>query len=81
MPLLKDSETKGILITGANGSGKTNYLHEILPQIRKRKQPAMVIDLEGGMIARYYRPGYDIIINPFDERTHYLPVPARIHRK
>ena len=70
MPLLKDSETKGILITGANGSGKTNYLHEILPQIRKRKQPAMVIDLEGGMIARYYRPGYDIIINPFDERTH-----------
>ena len=30
----------------------------------------MVIDLEGGMIARYYRPGYDIIINPFDERTH-----------
>ncbi len=70
MPLLKDSETKGTLITGANGSGKTNYLHEILPQIRKRKQPAMVIDLEGGMVARYYRPGYDIIINPFDERTY-----------
>ena len=70
MPLVKDSETKGTLITGANGSGKTNYLHEILPQIRKRKQPAMVIDLEGGMVARYYRPGYDIIINPFDERTH-----------
>ncbi|NDB85851.1 MAG: hypothetical protein EB127_24600, partial [Alphaproteobacteria bacterium] len=70
MPLLKDSETKGTLITGSNGSGKTNYLHEILPQIRKRKQPAMVIDLEGGMVARYYRPGYDIIINPFDERTH-----------
>jgi len=70
MPLVKDSETKGTLITGSNGSGKTNYLHEILPQIRKRKQPAMVIDLEGGMVARYYRPGYDIIINPFDERTH-----------
>ena len=70
MPLVKDSETKGTLITGSNGSGKTNYLHEILPQIRKRKQPAMVIDLEGGMISRYYRPGYDIIINPFDERTH-----------
>jgi len=71
MPLVKDSETKGTLITGANGSGKTNYLHEILPQIRKRKQSAMVIDLEGGMVARYYRPGYDIIINPFDNRTHY----------
>ncbi len=70
MPLVKDSETKGTLITGSNGSGKTNYLHEILPQIRKRKQPAMVIDLEGGMVTRYYRPGYDIIINPFDERTH-----------
>ena len=77
MPLVKDSETKGTLITGSNGSGKINYLHEILPQIRKRKQPAMVIDLEGEMISRYYRPGYDIIINPFDERTYCWAKPQK----
>lgn len=70
MPLVKDSETKHILITGANGSGKTNYLHELLPQIRKRKEPALVIDLEGTMVARYYRPGYDILLNPHDQRSH-----------
>ena len=67
--LVKDSETKHILVTGSTGSGKTNCLHTLLPQIRARKQPAIVVDTEGEMIARYYRPGYDIILNPFDSRS------------
>jgi len=69
LPLVKDSETKHILITGSTGSGKTNCLHTLLPQIRARKQPAIVVDTEGEMIARYYRPGYDILLNPFDSRA------------
>lgn len=69
LPLVKDSETKHILVTGSTGSGKTNCLHTLLPQIRARKQPAIVVDTEGEMIARYYRPGYDIILNPFDSRS------------
>ena len=70
MPLVKDSETKHILLTGSTGSGKTNCLHGILPQIRARKQPAIVIDLEGSLVTRYYRPEQDIIINPYDTRSH-----------
>jgi type IV conjugative transfer system coupling protein TraD len=70
LPLVKNTETKHILITGSTGSGKTNCLHTFLPQIREQKQPAIVIDTEGEMIARYYRPGHDIILNPFDSRSH-----------
>ncbi|MGG2344654.1 type IV secretion system DNA-binding domain-containing protein [Rickettsia amblyommatis] len=34
LPLVKDSERKHVLITGTTGSGKTNMLNELLPQIR-----------------------------------------------
>ncbi len=71
VPLVKDSEVKHILITGSTGSGKTNCLHSLLPKIRQKGQPAIIIDTEGDMIARYYRPGKDIIINPFDKRAHH----------
>jgi len=70
IPLIKNSETKHILITGSTGTGKTNCLHTLLPQIRNKNQPAIVVDTEGDMVSRYYRPGRDIIINPFDSRTY-----------
>lgn len=78
VPLVKDSETKHILITGSTGSGKTNCLHTLLPQIRAQKQPAVIVDTEGDMVSRYYRAGYDIIINPYDTRTHNWDLWAEI---
>jgi type IV conjugative transfer system coupling protein TraD len=71
MNLVKDSETRHILVTGSTGSGKTNLIHNLLPQIIKLKQPALIVDQTGEMIARYYDEGRgDIIFNPLDERTH-----------
>lgn len=70
MPLVKDSETKHILVTGATGSGKTNLFHTLLPQVRQKNQPALVIDQTGEMIDRYYDPSRgDVIFNPFDDRS------------
>ena len=70
MPLVKDSETMHLLITGSSGSGKTNLFHNILPQVEKNNHPAIVIDQTGEMIAKYYNPSRgDIIFNPFDERS------------
>ena len=69
MPLVKDSETKHFLVTGSTGSGKTNLIHNILPQVIKAKQPAIIIDQTGEMIAKYYNKDRgDIIFNPFDSR-------------
>ena len=70
MPLVKDSETRHCLIMGSTGSGKTNLMHNLLPQVKQKEQPAIVIDQTGEMIARYYNPQRgDIIFNPFDGRS------------
>lgn len=69
MPLVKDMETRHFLVTGSTGSGKTNLIHNLLPQIENKEHPAIIIDQTGEMIARYYNPQRgDIIFNPFDER-------------
>ena len=69
MPLVKNTETRHFLVTGSTGSGKTNLMHSLLPQVESKKQPAIVIDQTGEMIARYYNPERgDIIFNPFDDR-------------
>lgn len=71
MPLVKDMETRHFLVTGSTGSGKTNWMHNILPQVEKKKQPTVVVDQTGEMIAKYYnKERGDIIFNPFDERSH-----------
>jgi len=70
MPLVKDTETRHFLVMGSTGSGKTNLMHNLLPQVKQKEQPAIVIDQTGEMIARYYDPKRgDIIFNPFDARS------------
>ena len=71
MPLVKDSETMHLLVTGSTGSGKTNLIHNLLPQVESKSQPVVVIDQTGEMISKYYnKKRGDIIFNPFDSRSH-----------
>ena len=69
LPLVKDKETSHMLVTGTTGAGKTNLFHTLLPQIRKRGDAAIVVDLTGDFVKRYYREGQDILLNPFDSRS------------
>jgi type IV conjugative transfer system coupling protein TraD len=70
LPLIKDSETSHILITGTTGSGKTNTFHSLLPQIRQRGDQAIIVDMTGSYVSRYYNKETDIILNPLDIRSH-----------
>ncbi len=54
MPLVKNSETSHILITGTTGSGKTSCMNEIMPQIRSYNHPAIIVDYTGQMTKKYY---------------------------
>ncbi len=69
LPLVKGKESSHLLITGTTGSGKSNCFNVLLPQIRSRGNKALVVDLTGDYVSRYYRPNQDLILNPFDERT------------
>jgi hypothetical protein len=69
VPLIKKSEIQHMLVVGTTGSGKTNCLHELLQQVRHRKQRAIIVDMTGVFIEKYYRPGIDKILNPRDQRS------------
>ena len=67
LPLVKGSETQHLLLTGTTGAGKTNMLKELLPQIKKQRQRAIVFDLTGEFVDRFYNPETDHILNPLQE--------------
>ncbi|MDX8430248.1 MAG: type IV secretion system DNA-binding domain-containing protein (plasmid) [Candidatus Algichlamydia australiensis] len=69
VPLVKNSETQHILVTGGTGSGKTNCFHTIMPQIAKEGHRAVIVDTTGEFVERYYNSETDILLNPFDDRS------------
>jgi type IV conjugative transfer system coupling protein TraD len=76
-------EPEHILLSGAPGTGKTNILHVMLEGIRKEGKRAIVYDTAGSFVERFYRPGKDIILNPFDCRSSqwspWLDAPIDYH--
>ena len=69
LPFLKDKETSHFLVTGTTGAGKSNLFHTLLPQIRIRGNKAIVVDVTGDYVARYYNDKTDLILNPLDSRS------------
>lgn len=69
LSLPKNSETRHILTCGTTGAGKSNLFNIIIPQIRRRRNKAIVIDVTGQYLAKYYNTETDYIFNPFDMRT------------
>ena len=71
VPLIANSETQHILFTGTTGSGKSVALTELMDQVRARQQKAIIYDNDCSLIARYYRAGKDLILNPLDQRSPF----------
>jgi type IV conjugative transfer system coupling protein TraD len=69
LPLVKNRESQHILVTGTTGAGKSNAFNMLLPQIRARPNQAMIVDVTGQFVAKYYNPATDIIFNPYDDRS------------
>jgi hypothetical protein len=63
-------ETKGTLILGDSGTGKTVLLHQIIECARspERREPGICYDPASEFVQSHYRHGKDFILNPFDER-------------
>ncbi|MCB1107308.1 MAG: type IV secretion system DNA-binding domain-containing protein [Chlamydiia bacterium] len=69
IPLVKDSETKHMLICGTTGAGKTNALRQLMKQIRRRGDRAIIVDTTGDFVSKFFRKEKDILFNPYDARS------------
>ena len=69
----RESYTSGeqshTLIVGSTGSGKTRIITNLLYQLHKHGQKAIVVDVKGDFIKNFYSKNLGgIILNPIDER-------------
>ena len=61
--------TQSLLFVGKMGSGKTQILFNFLNQ--KFYDRALIHQIKSGdMVEPYYRPKIDIILNPYEQRSH-----------
>jgi len=68
VPIDWQDEQQHFLLAGAPGTGKSLSLKWMMSDIRNRGQKALVYDPVGDAVELFYRPGFDIILNPLDER-------------
>ncbi|NRB40661.1 MAG: type IV secretion system DNA-binding domain-containing protein [Pseudomonadales bacterium] len=74
LPLPYDKETRHFMLSGDTGAGKSNQLMTIIETVRKRKKKAIIYDKSGELVQHFYRPGKDIILNPFDDRCPWWSI-------
>jgi len=68
----KKLESSHILLMGDTGSGKSNAIRQILRQVQKRGETAIVYDPAGEFVQEFYRPERrDLILNPLDARCPF----------
>jgi len=61
-------EIEHTMLIGTTGTGKTVALLDLITQARAKGQRAVVFDLTGAFISRFYDPSRDMILNPMDAR-------------
>jgi type IV conjugative transfer system coupling protein TraD len=71
VPIPNVALAQHFLVCGTTGTGKSIAITSLLSQIRAKGQRAVVYDVEGSFVPKFYRPGKDILLNPLDTRSPY----------
>jgi Type IV secretory pathway, VirD4 components len=75
VPIPYEMESQHILVLGTTGTGKGVLLNQLAMQLYQRKvekqtgEKCVFYDLKGEFVSKQYNPNYDMIFNPFDERS------------
>jgi type IV secretory pathway TraG/TraD family ATPase VirD4 len=69
VPIRKGAESLHFMITGAQGTGKSQAFFQLMDQVRTRGKRAIVYDPSGEFTKTYFREGRDVIMNPLDARS------------
>jgi type IV conjugative transfer system coupling protein TraD len=57
------------MVCGSTGTGKTVVISDLVAEIKKRGDKAVIYDKMGTYTERFYHHGTDILLNPFDRRS------------
>lgn len=68
VPMPIKVENLHLMIGGATGSGKSVLLRKMAASVRKRGERMFVIDPNGDLMSKFYKPG-DVVLNPYDIRS------------
>ena len=69
IPYPARAETQHSLVVGTTGTGKTALISDVVDQIRKRGDRAIIYDTKGCYLEWFYKKERDYILNPFDKRS------------
>lgn len=58
-------------MSGSNGTGKSTVISYLIEQFQHFGIPSLIYDFKGSLMERFYTPNKCILLNPFDERSHY----------
>lgn len=64
VPLPKYAPMTGLLCMGAQGSGKSVAIHDLMQQVFARKRKSIIYDQSGEFFRAHFRPGKDFFFNP-----------------
>ena len=69
-------EPRHFLITGANGTGKSNLTKQVIEVLRNSRQKAIIYEGKGDneLLRTFYDSSSDYLFNPFDERSECFNV-------
>lgn len=68
IPYPYNLEASHTIIVGTTGAGKTTQLRQLVAEMRRRQDSAVIFDLTGAFVEAFYDPETDIILNPGDAR-------------
>ena len=68
IPYPYNLESSHTIVIGTTGSGKTTQLRQLVAEMRRRQDSAVIFDLTGAFVEAFYNPETDTILNPGDGR-------------
>lgn len=78
----RNAENKHFLTVGDTGSGKTSIIRQMLYQVEKRGECAIVYDPACEFVKQFYDPYRgDIVLNPLDARMPYWSPSLELRRR
>jgi energy-coupling factor transporter ATP-binding protein EcfA2 len=78
----RTAENKHFLIVGDTGSGKSSIIRQMLVQVEKRGESAIVYDPACEFVKQFYNPRRgDIVLNPLDARMPFWSPSLELRRK